>query len=93
MQAAHEGTNGQLIAIDGKTLRSSYRRSDRQSTIHMVNAFACVNNVVLGQIKTSEKAKEITAFSELSRLLDIQCILVSFDAMGCQTCIAEHIVK
>lgn len=93
MQAVHESTEGQLIAIDGKTLRSSYQRGDRQSTIHMVNAFACANKVVLGQVKTSEKSNEITAIPELIQLLDVQDTLVSIDAMGCQTSIAEQIVK
>jgi len=93
MQAVHESTEGQLIAIDGKTLRSSYQRGDRQSTIHMVNAFACTNKVVLGQVKTSEKSNEITAIPELFQLLDVQDTLVSIDAMGCQTSIAEQIVE
>ena len=89
----HESTEGQLIAIDGKTLRSSYQRGDRQSTIHMVNAFACANKVVLGQVKTSKKSNEITAIPELIQLLDVQGALVSIDAMGCQTSIAEQIVE
>lgn len=93
MQAVHELTEGQLIAIDGKTLRSSYQRGDRQSTIHMVNAFACANKVVLGQVKTAEKSNEIRAIPELIQLLDIQGALVSIDAMGCQTSIAMQIVK
>jgi len=65
MQAVDESTEGQLIAIDGKTLRSFYQRGFRQSTIHMVNAFTCANKVVLGQIKTSEKSNEITAIPAL----------------------------
>lgn len=93
MQAVHKTTAVQLIAIDGKTLRSSYQRGDRQSTIHMVNAFACANKVVLGQVKTSEKSNEITAIPELIQLLDVQDTLVTIDAMGCQTSIAEQIVE
>lgn len=91
MQAVHELTEGGLIAIDGKTLRSSYSRNARHSTIHMVNAFACANKVVLGQVKTAEKSNEITAIPELIRLLDIDGALVSIDAMGCQTAIAQEI--
>ncbi|MFZ8201846.1 ISAs1 family transposase [Alteromonas portus] len=56
MQAVHKTTVGQPIAIDGKTLRSTYQCVDHQSTIHMVNAFVCANKVVLGQVKTSEKS-------------------------------------
>ncbi|MGL6473383.1 ISAs1 family transposase [Aeromonas caviae] len=93
MQATSERTDGELIAIDGKTLRSSYDRDSRQSTIHMVSAFAAENRLVLGQVKTDEKSNEITAIPELLALLDIKGCLVSIDAMGCQTGIASTIVK
>ncbi|MCE2573916.1 ISAs1 family transposase, partial [Motilimonas eburnea] len=92
MKAVHELSNGDVIAIDGKTLRGSYNREDRCSTIHMVNAFACANKLVLGQIKTEQKSNEIKAIPELIRLLDVEGALVSIDAMGCQTAIAQQIV-
>jgi len=92
MRSVHEMTQGDVIAIDGKTLRGSYTRDDRQATIHMVNAFACANQVVLGQIKTADKSNEITAIPELIDLLDVSGTLVSIDAMGCQTDIAQTIL-
>lgn len=92
MQSVYELSQGEVIAIDGKTLRGSYTRDDRQATIHMVNAFACANKVVLGQVKTDEKSNEITAIPELVRLLDIGGSLVSIDAMGCQKDIANTIL-
>ncbi|WP_311568474.1 ISAs1 family transposase [Photobacterium arenosum] len=93
MQAANVHSNGELIAIDGKVLRSSYNREDRQSTLHMVSAFATANGVVMGQVKTQDKSNEITAIPELLKLLDIKGCLVSIDAMGCQTDIAKQIVE
>ena len=93
MQATSERTDGELIAIDGKTLRSSYDRDSRQSTIHMVSAFAAQNRLVLGQVKTDAKSNEITAIPELLAILDVKGCLVSIDAMGCQTAIASTIVK
>ena len=93
MQAVNELSGGELVAIDGKTLRGSYNREDRKSTIHMVNAFATGNRMVLGQIKTAEKSNEITAIPELISLLDINGALVSTDAMGCQANIANEILK
>ncbi|MBU1393660.1 MAG: ISAs1 family transposase [Gammaproteobacteria bacterium] len=93
MRAIHEMSDGHLIAIDGKTLCASYNREDRRSTIHMVNAFACANKVVLGQVKTANKSNEITAIPALLQLLDIEGALVSIDAMGCQTEIATQIVE
>ena len=92
MQAVHDSTDGELIAIDGKTLRRSYDRNSRTSAIHMISAFATANGVVLGQLKTEAKSNEITAIPELLQLLDINGCLVSIDAMGCQTAIASTIV-
>lgn len=92
MQAVHELTQGELVAIDGKTLRGSYNRKDRLSTIHMISAYAAANKLVLGQLKTDSKSNEISAIPELLRLLDLRGALVSIDAMGCQTKIAGVIV-
>lgn len=93
MTAVSASSKGDLIAIDGKVLRSSYNREDRKSTIHMVSAFATANGVVMGQVKTQDKSNEITAIPELLKLLDITGCLISIDAMGCQTAIASQIVE
>ena len=37
MKCIAQLNEGEVIAIDGKTLRGSYKRDDRKSTIHMVN--------------------------------------------------------
>ena len=92
IKAVNKLTEGELIAIDGKTLRGSYNREQRRSTIHMVSAFSSANKLVLGQMKTAEKSNEITAIPELLKLLDIKGCLVSIDAMGCQTNIASTII-
>ena len=92
MQAVSLRTEGELIAIDGKVLRGSYDRDSRQSTIHMVSAFATANSLVLGQLKTDAKSNEITAIPELIKLLDINGCLVSIDAIACQKDIAATIV-
>lgn len=93
MQSVHQLTQGELVAIDGKTLRSSYDRDERCSTIHMVSAFACANKLVLGQIKTDIKSNEIKAIPELIELLELKGALVSIDAMGCQKEIASSIIR
>jgi len=82
----------QVIAIDGKTLRGSYNREERQFAIHMVNAFSVINGVVMGQLKTDAKSNEITAIPELLALLDIKGALVTIYAMGTQADIAHTII-
>ena len=83
---------GEVIAVDGKTLRRSHDRSHGKASIHMVSAWAQSNSLVLGQIKTEEKSNEITAIPELLHLLAIEGCLVTIDAMGCQKKIVETIV-
>jgi DDE_Tnp_1-associated len=52
IQAVAQGTEGQVVAIDGKTLRRSYDRRSARAALHMVSAWATHNRVVLGQLKT-----------------------------------------
>ncbi len=59
----------------------------------MVNAFACSNNMVIGQVRTDAKSNEITAIPELIKILDLKGALVSIDAMGCQKSIAKSIIE
>lgn len=92
VRAVEELTRGQLVSIDGKTLRRSHDRLGGRDAIHMVSAWSSVNGLVLGQIKTDEKSNEITAIPELLKLLEISGCIVSIDAMGCQKDIAKAIV-
>jgi predicted transposase YbfD/YdcC len=93
VQSVFEITGGQVIPIDGKTLRRSHDRSGGKTAIHMVSAWASANKIVLGQVKTEEKSNEITAIPELLRLLEIKGCIVTIDAMGCQTEIAAQIIR
>lgn len=83
---------GEIIAIDGKTVRNSYDTGKSKAAIHMVSAWANQNRLVLGQIKVDEQSNEITAIPELLRVLDLQGCIVTIDAMGTQTAIAAQIV-
>jgi len=84
---------GQVIAIDGKTMRGSSDRRLGKKAIHMVSAFASEQGITLGQIKTDEKSNEITAIPELLEMLALKGSVVTIDAMGCQTEIVKTIVE
>jgi len=90
--ALHEITGGQVIAIDGKTLRRSFDAASSKAAIHMVSAWATANCISLGQVVVDEKSNEITAIPKLLEIIAISGCLVTIDAMGCQTEIAEKIV-
>ena len=92
MESVVELKKGEIIAIDGKTLRRSHDKSCGKEAIHIISAFATENDVVCGQIKTKEKSNEITAIPKLLELLVIEGCIVTIDAMGCQKEIAEKII-
>ena len=85
-------TDKEIVAIDGKTIKGA-KSKGKKSPIHMVSAFACTNNLVLGQVKTDEKSNEITAIPKLLEKLSIKNTIVTIDAMGCQTSIADKIIE
>ena len=92
VQAVHVLTAGQVIAIDGKTLRRSHDKRHGKAALHIVSAWASTNRLVLSQVATDAKSNEITAIPELLRLLDLKGCIVTIDAAGTQTAIAEQIV-
>lgn len=91
VEAIRTATDGEVIAIDGKTLRRSHRRSAGKGAIHLVSAWATRNRLSLGQAKVDEKSNEITAIPELLNLLYLKGCIVTIDAMGTQKEIAEQI--
>lgn len=90
--AALHQTDGRIVSIDGKTLRGSYDSASSKSAIHMVSAWASANQISLGQVVTDAKSNEITAIPKLLKMLEIKGTLVTIDAMGCQTEIAQTIL-
>ena len=54
VQSIFSATNGQVVAIDGKTARRSGNAKSGQSPLHIVSAWASENNLLLGQVKTDE---------------------------------------
>jgi hypothetical protein len=91
IQTVAQQTNGQILPVDGKTLRHSSTPGDPKSAIHMVSAWATRNRLVLAQIKVDEKSNEITAIPALLQLLAISGCIVTIDAMGCQKAIVSDI--
>jgi predicted transposase YbfD/YdcC len=87
------GLGADIIAIDGKTLRRSYQEGGSKAPIHMISAWSCRQNLVLGQAKVAAKSNEITAIPKLLDLLTIKGATITIDAMGCQREIAAKIIE
>jgi predicted transposase YbfD/YdcC len=86
-------TQGQLVALDGKKLRRSHDTAHERDGIWMVSAWVSDNQMVLGQQKVADKSNEITAIPQLLAMLDITGCIVTVDAIGTQTDIAQQIVR
>ncbi len=85
-------SQGEVVAIDGKTIRRSYDKKGHQSAFHVVSAYAEKNRVCLGQVLTEEKSNEITAIPALLDLLFLENTTVTIDAIGCQKAIVKKII-
>lgn len=82
---------GEVIAIDGKSLRRSFDRAQGRSPLHLVSAWASEQRLVLGQIAVDKKSNEITAVPKLLELLTLKGRIVTLDAMHCQRDTAKAI--
>jgi predicted transposase YbfD/YdcC len=92
VNAVRRSVADEVVAIDGKCVRRSHDRSAGLGPLHMVSAWATENRVVLGQVATEAKSNEITAIPRLLELLELKGCIVTIDAMGCQSKIAEQII-
>ncbi len=93
IKSINKMTSGEVIAIDGKSLRHSYDKGAELGAIHMVSAWATENRLVLGQVKVDKKSNEITAIPELIKVLELTGCIVTIDAMGCQKEIVKLIAE
>jgi len=92
-QAVPDGIGPEIVAIDGKTSRRTHDRAGERGPLHLVSAWASSQRLVLGQQACGAKSNEITAIPLLLERLALMGALVTVDAMGCQTKIAQAILN
>jgi predicted transposase YbfD/YdcC len=91
VQVLHEVTRGEVVPIDGKTLRRSFDSASDLPALHLVTAWSTENRLVLGEIPVDDKSNEITAVPKLLEILELTGAIVTLDAMGCQKEIAAKV--
>ena len=82
-----------VIAIDGKTSRRTHARETGREPLHLVSAWASRQRLVLGQEAVAGKSNEIVAIPLLLERLALSGALVTIDAIGTQSAIAEKILE
>jgi predicted transposase YbfD/YdcC len=90
--ATATGVDRPLFAVDGKTLRRSHDSKKGLGVLHSVSVWASEFGLTLAQVATDEKSNEITAIPQVLKLVDLKGTIVTIDAMGTQTAIAQQIV-
>lgn len=93
VQSLSPSVAGEVIAVDGKTLRHSFDTACEHNPLHLVSAWAVERGLVIGQQAVDDKSNEITAVPALLGLLDLRGCVVTADAMSCQKAIAAQIVE
>lgn len=91
------GCVGKQVAIDGKTICGASKAREKnekegEGKIHMISAWVCEDRISIAQEKTEEKSNEITKIPDILSMIDVYGAVVSIDAMGTQTAIAEKII-
>ena len=81
VRSIHQRTHGEVVSIDGKTMRGSRNQGCKTAT-HIVSAWADKNELILGQIKVEEKSNEITAIPRLLDALLLEGCVITIDAIG-----------
>ena len=88
-----------VVAFDGKTVRGS--KDGPNTALHLVSAYApkevllgdaTALGVSLGQEGSAGKGNELAAIKALLNTLVLKGCIVTLDALGCQTDVAEKIV-
>lgn len=85
-------TDGEIVALDGKTARGSGDRAAGADPLHVVEAWATGQELMLGQRRSEDGSNEIEAIPQLLEQLVLEGCIVTIDAMGCQTDIAAAIL-
>ena len=93
MQAVVELSAGQLVAIDGKSIRRSFEHAwDKVGMAHMVSAFVAHNGQVFAQLKADGKGQELAAIAQLLDLIDLKGATVTIDAIAAHKPVAQQII-
>ena len=80
-----------MVAIDGKAACGS--RDGHNTALHTISAYATASGLCLAQEHTRGKGNEIPAIKALLDTLALKGCIVTIDAIGCQTAIAQKILE
>ena len=74
---------GEVVAIDGKSLKAATQKAGSTTPLHLLHAWAAGQHLLLGQQRVGGAPGEVLAIPELLRRLRIEGAIVTTDANGC----------
>lgn len=87
------GTDGEIIAIDGKTICSTEKMASYRKSLHILTAYITKNGISLGQLSVGEKSNEIPCMRELLDMVDVKSKIITADALHCQKDTVAKIIQ
>lgn len=78
------GLLGDVIAVDGKAIRSTSKKGRPHSALQILTAYITRSGIVLGQKAIHTKTNEIPVFQEMLEMLDVAGKTITADANHCQ---------
>lgn len=94
VDALAEEFAGEVIAIDGKTLRGAVDKAGKKTQLHMVHVWATTQNLLLAQKAVEGGASgEMAAIPKLLKVLDLEGAIVTTDANSCTAAVTRAIIE
>lgn len=90
--ALADSLKGEVVAFDGKTVKGAVDAASTKGALHLLHAWATGQHLLLGQLAVAGAPGEVSGLVELIRLLDVEGAVVTADANGCTTKVAQACV-
>jgi len=85
--------DGEVVAIDGKTLRGLVEKAGEKTQLHLVHVWATEQQLLLRQQAVNGASGEMGAIPDLLRLLDLKGAVITTDANSCTAPVTRAIVE
>ena len=81
----------QWVSVDGKAIRGTKQKEEDKKLAHLVSFFSSDSKEVLMSRKTATKSNEIPLVQEMLASFPLQDMIITLDALHCQTKTAKAI--
>jgi predicted transposase YbfD/YdcC len=93
VDALHDSLQGQLVAIDGKSVRGAFEQAGRTTPLHLLHVWAVEQKVLLAHQAVDGAPGEPAATEQLLGLLSLAGATVTLDANGCTQRVAAKVIE